>query len=156
LRLISSPECGTPLGAFFPYLLLDFLTETAYSGPMLISPSALVLSKLFEFAVSSHQHLSLKIAHEVDPHEQVPERCAPLRSHIQVHKPRTITERKRKQRRSDSGKNYVIIHRSSHVYTHALREPPTGHLPPVTQGAVYGYKGKATNGGEVHHRAEVS
>ncbi len=46
--------------------------------------------------------------------------------------------------------------RTSHVYTHVLREPPTDHLPPSTHGATYGYKELRPDGITIHHHADVS
>jgi hypothetical protein len=43
---------------------------------------------LFDFAVLSHQHLSLKVVHKVDTPKQLPRHLLPLRTHRQAHEPR--------------------------------------------------------------------
>jgi hypothetical protein len=45
--------------------------------------------------------------------------------------------------------------RTSHAYTHILRDLPTGHLPP-THGAIYGFRKTKPDGTTTHHHAHVS
>src|SRR5712692_5696425 len=54
------------------------------------------------------------------------------------------------------GKHSPMRHLAPRTSTHVLREPPTGHLPPSTHGATYGYKESRPDGMTIHHRAYVS
>src|SRR5712692_7471853 len=44
------------------------------------------------------------------------------------------------------GKHSPMRHLAPRTSTHVLREPPTGHLPPSTHGATYGYKESRPDG----------